>query len=165
MFKIKLLISLLISIITFSCTSTTTQKNITKFSLGSVGGGYDGLLLYNNLDVHLRGYDMIDDNSRYEIRSNIGHSTGVYVTNIDNTSDRESITSELTLIIFDKRMGCNAYSYNDKIYQFYVFSSNQKFISNKTALKKIKNENTEELVKKFTNRLMNEDINCEAEVR
>ena len=105
---------------------------------------------------------MIDDNSRYEIRSNIGHSTGVYVTNIDNTSDRESITSELSLIVYDKELDCTAYSYNNKIYQFYIYASNEKFISNKTALKKIKNENTEELVKKFTNRLMNENIKCEA---
>ena len=103
---------------------------------------------------------MIDNNSRYEIKSNIGHSTGVYITNIDNTSDRESITSKLALIIYDKELNCTAYSYNNSIYQFYIFSSNEKFISNKTALRKIKNENTEELVKKFINTLMYENIAC-----
>ena len=162
MFKIKLLISLLISLIVLSCTSITAPKNNTKFSLAYVGGEYDGLLLYNNLDSHLMSYDMLDDNSRYEIRSNITHSTGVYVTNIDNTSNRESITSALQLLIYDKKFKCTAYDYRDKIRQFYIFASNEKFVSNKTALKKIKNENTEELVKKFTNRLMNENIKCEA---
>ena len=160
MFKIKLLILLLISLIAFSCTSTTSQKNITKFSLSSVGGEYDGLLLYNNLDTHLRSYGMIDNYSRYEIRSSIGHSTGVYITNIDNTSDRESITSELALIIYDKELNCTAYSYNNSIYQFYIFSSSEKFNSNKTALKKIKSENTEELVKRFINTLMYEKVRC-----
>ena len=162
MFKIKLLISLLISLVVLSCTGINAPKSNTKFSLGSVGGGYDGLLLYNNLDAHLSSYGMIDTYSRYEIRSSIGHSTGVYITNIDNTSDRESITSELAIVIYDKQSKCNAYSYNNKIYQFYVFSSNEKFISNKTEQKKIKTENTEELVKRFTNTLMNEDIECEA---
>ena len=160
MFKIKLLISLLISLIGLSCTNINVPKNITKFSLGSVGGEYDGLLLYNKLDAHLRSYGMIDNNSRYEIRSNIGHSTGVYVTNIDNTSNRESITSKLALIVYDNELDCTAYSYNNKIYQFYIYASNEKFISNKTALKKIKSENTEELVKRFINTLMYEKVRC-----
>ena len=160
MFKIKLLISLLISLIAFSCTSTTSQKNNTKFSLGSVGGGYDGLLLYNNLDAHLSSYGMIDTYSRYEIRSSIGHSTGVYITNIDNTSDRESITSELAIVIYDKQSKCNAYSYNNKIYQFYIFASNEKFISNKTAVEKIKIENVDYFVKVFINNLDEGDLTC-----
>ena len=105
---------------------------------------------------------MIDRNSNYEIRSSIGHSTGVYITNIDNTSNRESITTKLAVIIYDKELNCTAYSYNNRIYQFYIYASNEKFISNKTALKKIKNENTEELVKRFTNALMNENIKCAA---
>jgi len=160
MFKIKLLISLLISLIVLSCTSVDAPRNSTKFSLGYVGGEYDGLLLYNNLDAHLTSYNMLDNNSRYEIRSSIGHSTGVYVTNIDNTSNRESIESYLDIIIYDKELKCNAYSYNNRIYQFYIFASNEKFISNKVSLKKIKNENTEELVKRFINTLMYEKVKC-----
>jgi hypothetical protein len=159
MFKIKLLISLLISLVLLSCTNIS-PKNNAKFSLGYVGGGYDGLLLYNSLDAHLLSYDMLNNNSRYEIRSSVGHATGVYITNIDNTSNRESITSVLNLIIYDKKFKCNAYSYNDKIYQFYIFASNEKFISNKIALKKIKSENTEELVKKFINTLMYKKVKC-----
>ena len=162
MYKIKLLISLLISFIVLSCTSINVPKSNGKFSIGYIGGEYDGLLLHNNLTAHLTSYDMIDNNSRYQIRSSIGHSTGVYVTNIDNTSSRESITSELTLIIYDKELDCTAYNYNNKIYQFYIYASNEKFISNKTALKKIKDENTEELVKIFINTLMNKNIECVA---
>ena len=136
------------------------QKKNNKFSLSYVGGEYDGLLLYNYLDAHLTSYNMLDKNSRYEIRSSVRHSKGVYVTNIDNTSDRESIKSELILIIYDKKFNCTAFSFNSKIYQFYIYASNEKFISNKTALKKIKSENTEELVKKFINTLMYENIAC-----
>ena len=160
MYKIKLLISLLISLIVLSCTSTNKSQNNNKYSLGYVGGEYDGLLLYNNMDAHLTSYGMLDNNSRYEIRSSIRHSTGVYVTNIDNTSNREAITSELVLTIYDKKLKCNAYNYKKRAYQFYIFASNEKFISNKTALRKIKNENTEELVKKFINALMYENVEC-----
>ena len=123
MYKIKLLISLLISLIVLSCTSITAPKNNTKFSLAYVGGEYDGLLLYNNLDSHLTSYDMLDNNSHYEIRSGITHTTGVYVTNIDNTSNRESITSELQIVIYDKKFKCTAYDYRDKIRQFYIYYS------------------------------------------
>ena len=161
MFKIKLLISLLISLVVLSCTSIDDQKNNAKFSLGWIGGEYDGLLLYNNLDSHLTSFNMLDNNSRYEIRSSIGHKTGVYVTNIDNTSNRESITSQLNVIIYDKELKCDAYNYEDKIYQFYIFASSEKFISNRTALKKMKGENTEELVKKFVNTLMHKRVKCQ----
>ena len=160
MSKIKLLISLLISLIVLSCTSINDTRNSTKFSLGYVDGEYDGLLLYNNLDAHLSSYNMLDNNSRYEIRSSIDHTTAVYVTNIDNTSNRESIESGLNIIIYDKKLQCNAYSYNDKIYQFYIFASNEKFISNKVAQNKIKSENTEELVRKFISTLMYERVKC-----
>ena len=165
MYKIKLLISLLISLLVLSCTSITAPKNNTKFSLAYVGGEYDGLLLYNNLDTHLTSYDMLDNNSRYEIKSSITHTTGVYVTNIDNTSNRESITSELQIVIYDKKFKCTAYDYRDRIRQFYIFASNEKFVSNKTALKKIKNENTEELVKKAINALMNEKVKCDLKIK
>lgn len=161
MYKIKLLISLLISLIVLSCTSINVPKNTGKFSIGYIGGEYDGLLLHNNLAAHLTSYDMIDNNSRYQIRSSIGHSTGVYVTNIDNTSNREAITSELVVTIYDKKLKCNAYEYKNRAYQFYIFASNEKFISNKTALRKIKDDNIEELVKKFINALMYENVECD----
>ena len=160
MYKIKLLISLLISLIVLSCASVNAPKNTNKFSLGYIGGEYDGLLLYNNLDVHLNSYNMLDNNSRYEIRSSIGHSTGVYITNIDNTSNRESVTSELNAIVYDKRLKCDAYIYKDKMYQFYIFASSEKYYSNKRAQKKIKNDNTEELIKKFINTLMYKNVKC-----
>ena len=160
MYKIKLLISLLISFIVLSCTSIDPPENISKFSLGYIVGEYDGLLLYNNMEAYLRSYDMLNHNSRYEIRSSVGHPTGVYITNTDNTSNREAITSKLDLIIYDKKLKCTVYDYNDKINQFYIYSSNEKFISNKTALKKIKSENTEELVKRFVNKLMYVDVKC-----
>tara|TARA_A100001011_G_C14308973_1_gene844580 strand:- start:698 stop:1195 length:498 start_codon:yes stop_codon:yes gene_type:complete len=162
MYKIKLLISLLISLVLLSCTNINAPKNNAKFYLGYIGGEFDALLLYNFMDAHLRSYNMLDINSKFEIRSSIEHSTGVYVTNIDNTSDREAITSELVLEIYDKKLNCTVYEYNNKINQFYIYASGEKFISNTTALKKIKSENTEELVKGFINTLIYENIECAA---
>ena len=56
----------------------------------------------------------------------------------------------------------DVYEYNNKINQFYIYASGEKFISNTTALKKIKSENTEELVKGFINTLIYENIECAA---
>ena len=48
---------------------------------------------------------MFDENSNYEIQADISHSQSLYVTNIDNTSEREKIDSSLNAKIFDKEFG------------------------------------------------------------
>ena len=105
MFKIKLLILLLSSLIFLSCTNNQPNSQF-KFSVGYIGGEYDGLILTNLWNSHLKNLNMLDEKSRYQIQSGISHSQNVYVTNIDNTSDREKIRSSIDLKIYDKNAKC-----------------------------------------------------------
>ncbi len=160
MFKIKSLILLLISISFLSC-STSQQSSQFSFSVRHIGGEYDGLVLSNQLNAHLRNFNMLDEKSIYEIQTNISHSQNVYVTNIDNTSDREKIRSTIALKIYDKSSKCYVYSYNDEVSQFYILASSDSFNSNKKAVDKIKFENTDYFVKNFINSLNNENLLCD----
>ena len=87
MSKIKLLILFLISLNTISCTNYQRDNNI-KLSIGYISGSYEGLLLSNQLKSYLNNLNMLDNDSIYEVRANISHSGSVFITNIDNTSDR-----------------------------------------------------------------------------
>ena len=159
MFKIKLLILLLISYTILSCTSNTKSINF-KLSVAYIGGEYDGLVLSNQLKSHLNNFGILDKKSKYEIQANIYHSNDLYITNIDNTSDREKIDSSINLKIFDKKLNCFTHNYNETVSQFYVLASSDKFISNSTAVEEIKFENTEYLVKKFMNSLSENAFIC-----
>ena len=96
MFKIKLLILLLINISLVSCTNNTGNNNF-KLSVAYIGGEYDGLVLSNQLKSHLNNLGMFERSSKYEIQANISHSQNLYITNIDNTSDREKIDKLLEI--------------------------------------------------------------------
>ena len=159
MYKIKSLILLLINIALASCTSNTGGYDF-KSSVGYIGGEYDGLVLSNQLKSHLSNFGMLDKNSNYEIQANISHSQKLYITNIDNTSDRERIDSSANISIFDKKLDCYTYSYSETISQFYVLASSDQFISNSTATEEIKIDNTEYLVKKFINSLSESAFIC-----
>ena len=150
MFKIKLLILLLSNLFFLSCT-TNQQFNKNKLSVGYISGEYDGLLLSNLLESHLRNFNMLDGGSNYEIQASIGHSSNVFITNIDNTSDRERITSVVDIMIYNKILKCFSYTYSDSVSQFYIFAPSEKFISNKIAIEEIKYESTEYFVKNFIN--------------
>ena len=104
---------------------------------------------------------MFDKNSNYEIQADISHSQNLFITNIDNTSDREKINSSINIKIFDKELNCFTHSYSETISQFYVLASSDQFISNNTAVEEIKFENTEYLVKKFINSLSEEAFVCD----
>ena len=160
MSKIKLLILSLIKISLVSCTGTTGSSNY-KTSVAYIGGEYDGLVLSNQLKSHLNNFGMFDENSNYEIQADISHSQSLYVTNIDNTSEREKIDSSLNAKIFDKELSCITHSYNETISQFYVLASSDQFISNSTAVEEIKFENTEYLVKKLVNSLSGGAFICD----
>ena len=69
MFKTKLLILSLISFIFLSCTKDTLDRDITKYSLGYIGGEYDGLILKNLLTSDLYNFRAYDDNSNFKIES------------------------------------------------------------------------------------------------
>jgi len=160
MFKIKLLILLLSSVFILSC-SADQKINQVKLSVGYIGGEYDGLLLHNQLRSHLNNLGMLDEKSKYQIQASISHSSNVFVTNIDNTSDREKIKSFLDLKIYNKDTECYSYIYSDNISQFYILAPSDNFGSNKIAVQKIKFENTEYFVKDFINDLTKEKLICD----
>ena len=153
MFKIKLSILLLISFFVFSCSNNQINNSNQKFSLAYIGGEYDGLLLKNYLIGSLKSLDMYDQNSNFEIQSDISHSTNLYITNIDNTSDREKIDTNLSIKIMNKESNCNVYDDEISVSQFYIYASSDKFLSNQVAVKKIKKDNTESTVRQFINKL------------
>ena len=104
MFKIKLLIFLLISFFILSCSKDRTNSNDIKYSIGYISGEYDGLLLTNLLKNYLLNYDLYDEKSNFEIKASINHSSNIYITNIDNTSDN---AQNGVNIIFDIDFGSN----------------------------------------------------------
>ena len=159
MFKIKLLILYLISYFFISCTINKEGNNF-KLSLAYIGGEYEGLILSNQLKSQLNNLGILDESSRYEIQANISHSQNLYITNIDNTSDRELINSYVDIKIFNKKLSCITYEYNETISQFYVLASGDQFISNNTAVEEIKIENTEYFVMSFINSLTERSFTC-----
>ena len=161
MFKIKLLILLLISFFSFSCTNNQINKSSQKYSLAYIGGEYDGLLLKNKMINNLRGLNLYDQNSPLEIKANISHSSNLYITNIDNTSDREKISTKLSVQINDKNFDCKIFGEEINISQFYIYALSDKFLSNQAAEKKIKRNNTEAAVRQFINKLKKTKHNCD----
>ena len=160
MFKIKLLILLLISLFIASCIKSDMGRNSEKFSIAYIGGEYDGLILKNTITSYLRGHNAFNPNSPYVIKANISHDEDVYITNIDNTSDRTRVDSYLSLSIMNKIEKCHIYKDNYQVSQFYIIASGNKFLSNQVAVKKIKKDNTEALVKKFISNLNNISLIC-----
>ncbi len=149
MFKIKLLILLPISLLVIACTKNPQSQNKVSYSLGYVGGEYDGLVLKNLLTNYLSSFELYDNNSIYKIEADISHSSSLFITNIDNTSDRMRVDSDLSIEIIDRRFNCITNKFEANASQYYLFADTAKFISNSQAEKKIKEENTEILVKEF----------------
>ena len=160
MSKIRLLILLLISFVFFGCSSNNQLSNKMGLSVAYIGGEYDGLVLSNKLKSYLNGFNMLDNKSNFELQANISHSTNLFITNVDNTSDRERVSTTINFKIFNKIENCFTYSTSENVSQFYVLASSDKFISNKSALEKIKIEHTEYLVKKFINGLNQNNFVC-----
>ena len=159
MFKIKLLILFLISCLSISCTNKKEEYNF-KLSVAYIGGEYEGLILSNQLKSQLNNLGILSDSSRYEVQANISHSQNLYITNIDNTSDRERIDSYVNIKIFDKELNCITYEYDETVSQFYVLATSDQFISNSTAVEEIKIDNTEYFVMSFINSLKESSFAC-----
>ena len=159
MFKTKLLILFLSSLFLLSCTSDKPKSNI-KLSIAYIAGEYDGLLLKNQLSSHLKNLNMLDNYSVHQVEADIIHSSNVFITNIDNTSDREKIKSTINLKIYNKKNKCYSYSYSNEISQFYILASSDNFSSNKIAVQQIKFENTEYFVKTFINDVIKNNLEC-----
>ena len=98
--------------------------------------------------------------SIYQIQASVSHSSSLYITNIDNTSDREKITSDINIKIYNKDLKCFSYAFVDDVSQFYILASSDKYISNKTAEEKIKYENTDYFVKTFINNITEDSFAC-----
>jgi len=161
MYKIKLLILLLASINIVSCSQNNLNKKDINYSISYIGGEYDGLVLNNLLTNYMTLSNFYDQTSHYELRASISHASDIFITNLNNTSDRENITSNLAISIIDKRYTCETFYYNDSLSQFYIYASSDKFISNQKALEKIKFDNTEALVRKFLNKINYIKLDCE----
>jgi len=161
MLKIKLLILLLISFILFSCAKNYQNNNNQKFSISYIGGEFDGLLLRNFLNSYLKNLNLYDPSSNLELHASISHSSNLYITNIDNTSDRENINTSLSIELKNNEENCTIYKDEISVSQFYLFASADKFLSNQKAVKKIKKDNTEELVKKLIRKLNFVEKSCD----
>ena len=160
MSKIKLSILLLISFFVFSCTNNQINDSNQKYSLAYIGGEYDGLLLKTYLTNGLKNLKIYDQNSIIEIQANINHSSNLYITNIDNTSDREKINSKLSFKIKDSKLNCVVFEDEIIVSQFYIYAPSDKFLSNQVAVKKIKKDNTESAVRQFINKLRKINGQC-----
>ena len=128
MSKIKLSTLLLISFFVFSCTNNQINDSNQKYSLAYIGGEYDGLLLKNYLTIGLKNMKIYDQNSNFEIQANINHSTNLYITNIDNTSDREKINTKLSFNIKDNESNCIVFKDEIIVSQFYIYLSLEAYI-------------------------------------
>ena len=161
MYKIKLLILLLVSVFLLSCLKNDLVQNSQKFSVAYIGGEFEGLTLKKYLLNYLKNNNLYDQHSPFEIRSEINHSSNVYITNIDNTSDRENITSTLSIEINHKELGCNIYRDDFTVRQFFIYASSNKLLSNQKAVKKIKTDNSAALIKQFINKLDKIKLICD----
>ena len=160
MSKIKLSTLLLISFFVFSCANNQINNPNQKYSLSYIGGEYDGLLLKNYLTNGLKNLRIYDQDSNFEIQANINHNSNLYITNIDNTSDREKISTKLSIKIINKKLNCISFNDEITVSQFYIYASSDKFLSNQVAVKKIKKDNTESTVRQFINKLKKIDGQC-----
>ena len=160
MYKIKLLTLSLISLIFLSCTKSTSNQNNSKFSIGYIDGEFDGLVLETLLRNNLFNIGQYDKESNLIIDAEISHTSSLFITNIDNTSDRMNMDSNLSIKIIDQSNECEIYKFDNEISQFYIFADSNQYISNVVAEKKIKEQNTEQLVKEFINKISRSEIVC-----
>ena len=160
MFKTKLLILLLINFLFISCIKKDATQESLKFRVGYIGGEYNGLLLKNTLSSYLNAQGIYSETSQYVIKANISHNSNLYITNIDNTSDREKITTTLKLTIYDNKTDCLIDNYEESVDQFYIYAPAAKILSNKNAKIKIERNNTEILAKRFINILLKLTPEC-----
>ena len=96
----------------------------------------------------------------FEIQANIDHSPILYITNIDNTSDREKINTKLSFNIKDNESNCIVFKDEIIVSQFYIYASSDKFLSNQVAVKKIKKDNTASTVRQFIKKLKKINGQC-----
>ena len=147
MSKIKLLILSLFSFYLSAC--VTNRLSDYQYKVGYIGGGVDGLIYSNYLNSYLKSLNMFSSESAFSIDTSINHKQKVFITNVNNTSDREMVTSTIVAKVNDNNQGCNVLEYKDEVQQYYVIASNINFTSNTKALESIKKNNAEILTKQM----------------
>ena len=163
MYKIKLLILLLCSFFIISCAQDQLESSH-KFKLKYIGGKVDGYHLSRIMNRYLKINNIYDENSLLTLNAKIDHEEILYAPNIDNTSDRALINSNLYVEIFDLKKNCILEKYNFNEKQFYLIASSQNNISNQNAFNEIKINNTETMVKDMIDSLMFLNAECVNEV-
>ena len=111
----------------------------------------------------LMSNNFYNKSSHLKINASIDHGGEIYITNIDNTSDRERIKSSVNINIYDELNKCVVFRYNESISQFYVIVSSKFFESNNFAKEEIREQNTEILVDLFIDTLIsneNKELKC-----
>jgi len=111
----------------------------------------------------LASNNFYNGSSYFTINASIDHGDEIYITNIDNTSDRERIKSSIKINIYDELNKCVVFRYDESISQFYVIVSSKFFESNNFAKEEIQEQNTEILVDLFINTLIsneNKELKC-----
>ena len=103
---------------------------------------------------------MYDPNSILQIQASLDHSSNLYITNIDNTSDRQKIDTRLSINIINKQLKCTIFSEDIYASQFHIYASGDKFLSNQRASRKIRERNMEALVEKFMNKMIRIQNKC-----
>lgn len=159
MFKTKLLILLLLNLLIISCSKRPDTFD-RGYNLNYIGGGVDGLKYFNMLETYLKSASLLNPGSNLYIDTGIEHSQSLFITNINNTSDREKIVSKVYLYVNDSYQKCRIFSYEDEIEQFYLIALSEVFTSNQMAVDKIKDSNTEALIQNFFPKLINMSTVC-----
>ena len=159
MFKTKLLILLLINLSLMGCIGGNNMPN-NKFELNYVAGGVDGLMLRNLLESFLKNTDMYYKDADLKIDVAVDHQKMLYITNVDNTSDRERITSIINAQIKSSNKDCTVLDYKYETSQFYVIASSENYTSNSIAVEQIKIANLEILIQRFLSKIRNKSLSC-----
>ena len=153
-FKIKLLILLLVSLFFITSCSNKILKRNHNYKISYIGGEFKGLYFSNHLKNMLVSNNFYNDSSYFTINASIEHGGEIYITNVDNTSDRERIKSSVNISIYDELNKCFVLRYDESISQFYVIVSSKFFESNNFAKEEIQEQNTEILIDLFINKLI-----------
>ena len=135
MYRIKLLILFLFSLLLLGCVTSFIEGK--KFNVSSVA--YDKYFLYENTLIQYLSAMGIYDNSNYEylIKINPNKSEGVFITNIEKNSDRKRISLDVTYTVakryYDTSLMCNIFVQDYYRSSSYIIASGEFNISNRAA--------------------------------
>ena len=115
-----------------------------------LGGSFEHILNNPKSNSNLISYECIKDTSYVNGNKNIPLEYSLLTT---EEKQEYSNRCNLNQWILPKELDCVIFKFNNEISQFYIYASSEKFLSNTKAVESIKYNNTEELVRNFTNDL------------